>query len=583
MDIRKLLKRIKTAQAGFQLPQTVSTPPEPSPLNQVPPQISPTEAPQQPSPQPSGSMPPGGRRIYPTEFKKWFKFKGYYGGKKNYQILGYFLNIFEVDPNSPEGQQLASVGYKYSKEAFSKMVKTQEDVVAFEQELAQIEQATGCVFDTKWREEAKETFPGDAVVPDATQDEAMEAKIEEILASGELTNDRKKEISDKYIRAKLERLAEMSEEAQAEVVKQMLAVHDGFHNYSFVNRILMLIQNPNVTNFVAGKGAWENPNGALKRQVKEGEEPMQVFAPEQYWINLGQVEKILDAVKGFRETLGRDTKLGDSEYLAAQIGMSQWNVKHYLSYVFFMGGGKLDEMIRYMEKQVKDPMFRMYKRVYYGKKKNAFKMVPVYDINQTEPTGPDSFNIDEYEDKWLGSNAPDDVATALTAAAVEYAKTARYQIGDEWKTGINIDLSAMTGGAGGWSSGAEIAVRDMSQGWRQLGTVVHEIAHTLLHWGPERGKMGHRQREIEAEATLYVVLDYFGYQDLRFAANYVGLHKFTQQDVLDRYNAVHYAASNIIQGIRKIVETRQKGAGSWFSTIKYATVSLSRGGPIWVL
>lgn len=54
----------------------------------------------------------------------------------------------------------------------------------------------------------------------------------------------------------------------------------------------------------------------------------------------------------------------------------------------------------------------------------------------------------------------------------------------------------------------------------RAATLAHEIAHSLLHWTEDGHKIttregkeiDKRQRELEAEATAYVVRNYFGIQ-----------------------------------------------------------------------
>jgi len=76
-------------------------------------------------------------------------------------------------------------------------------------------------------------------------------------------------------------------------------------------------------------------------------------------------------------------------------------------------------------------------------------------------------------------------------------------------------------GAAGTSIGAEIEIRTSETDvTTQAATLVHEIAHSLLHWTADGKKVTSRdgkeidkqQRELEAEATAYVVCSYFGVQ-----------------------------------------------------------------------
>jgi hypothetical protein len=76
-------------------------------------------------------------------------------------------------------------------------------------------------------------------------------------------------------------------------------------------------------------------------------------------------------------------------------------------------------------------------------------------------------------------------------------------------------------GAAGTSRGKEIEIRTVETDIAtQAAMLAHEIAHSLLHWTEdghkittrEGNEIDKRQRELEAEATAYVVSSYFGIQ-----------------------------------------------------------------------
>ena len=76
-------------------------------------------------------------------------------------------------------------------------------------------------------------------------------------------------------------------------------------------------------------------------------------------------------------------------------------------------------------------------------------------------------------------------------------------------------------GAAGTSRGLEIEIRTAETDIAtQAATLAHEIAHSLLHFTADGKRITTRngkeidkqQRELEAEATAYVVCSYFGIQ-----------------------------------------------------------------------
>ena len=77
--------------------------------------------------------------------------------------------------------------------------------------------------------------------------------------------------------------------------------------------------------------------------------------------------------------------------------------------------------------------------------------------------------------------------------------------------GIELAYQAIPGRVEGYSKGGFIAIEEAQPIAAKCGTLAHELAHELLHWNGEQ-KATKQQRELEAEATAYVVLSHFGMQ-----------------------------------------------------------------------
>ena len=71
--------------------------------------------------------------------------------------------------------------------------------------------------------------------------------------------------------------------------------------------------------------------------------------------------------------------------------------------------------------------------------------------------------------------------------------------------GIVIEHSAEMNGAEGWSHGGKITLREGMNSAEEFSTLAHEIAHELLHQGPEKNTKEKKVRETEAEAVAYVI------------------------------------------------------------------------------
>jgi antirestriction protein ArdC len=132
-----------------------------------------------------------------------------------------------------------------------------------------------------------------------------------------------------------------------------------------------------------------------------------------------------------------------------------------------------------------------------------FKVVYVFDISQTDGTP-----LPELPTESVGERGAE-MLSRLLRFAESQGITVRF-----------VDRCSLNG-AFGTSRGKEIEIRTSETDTStQAATLAHEIAHSLLHWTANGHKIttrdgkeiDKRQRELEAEATAYVVCSYFGIQ-----------------------------------------------------------------------
>jgi antirestriction protein ArdC len=132
-----------------------------------------------------------------------------------------------------------------------------------------------------------------------------------------------------------------------------------------------------------------------------------------------------------------------------------------------------------------------------------FKVVYVFDISQT-----DGMPLPELPTKSIGERGQD-----MLNRLLRFAESRGITVRFVEKCSLN--------GAAGTSRGTEIEIRTSETDvTTQAATLAHEIAHSLLHFTPDgkrittrNGKeIDRQQRELEAEATAYVVGSYFGIQ-----------------------------------------------------------------------
>lgn len=113
--------------------------------------------------------------------------------------------------------------------------------------------------------------------------------------------------------------------------------------------------------------------------------------------------------------------------------------------------------------------------------------------------------------------------------------------------GIGLEYRAMSGSHHGTSYGGRIEVDSELDDAGRASVIVHELAHELLHKGPDRMLLSSRQRETEAESTAYVVCSHFGLDSA--APNYLALWAAKPEQILEAFQRIRDVAASIIDMI----------------------------------
>jgi hypothetical protein len=151
-----------------------------------------------------------------------------------------------------------------------------------------------------------------------------------------------------------------------------------------------------------------------------------------------------------------------------------------------------------------------------------FKVVYVFDISQTE--GDDLPELDVWKSP--------EIRPKLHERLIDFAQS----------LGLSVIVKELGSAQGALTSDHHILL-DTTAGTK---TLVHEIAHYLAgHLGSEKS---HEQRELEAEATAYVVCKHFGLEDLK-SPNYLYLTGLKAEDLFSSLSTI----SNLAQQIIRIV------------------------------
>lgn len=179
-----------------------------------------------------------------------------------------------------------------------------------------------------------------------------------------------------------------------------------------------------------------------------------------------------------------------------------------------------------------------------------FVSVKVYDVSATAPIPghPKSFNPVTRKDWSKDSNEESEAIKSHVSALEDWAKD----------QGIEVKPEDMDAEKGGYSAGGRIAINSTFGGINRFSTYVHEVAHELLHWKDEEGKNSTRQeKEIDAEATAYIVLKHFGFET-KDTSNYLALWRATGESVKARRRNIQKAAMEIINGIKSKMEPEKE-------------------------
>jgi len=114
---------------------------------------------------------------------------------------------------------------------------------------------------------------------------------------------------------------------------------------------------------------------------------------------------------------------------------------------------------------------------------------------------------------------------------------------------IAIEYSQDIAPARGTSYGGRIALLPGQSPAEEFSTLVHELAHELLHRGDRREQTSRRVRETEAEATAFVVCHAIGLETGSAAADYIQLWNGDKETLTNSLTYIQKAASQMLAAL----------------------------------
>jgi antirestriction protein ArdC len=115
--------------------------------------------------------------------------------------------------------------------------------------------------------------------------------------------------------------------------------------------------------------------------------------------------------------------------------------------------------------------------------------------------------------------------------------------------GIRLEYSADIAPARGMAEKAKITLLPDQTPAETFATLVHEMAHSDMHFGERRAQTNKRVRETEAESVAFVVCSAIGLDTGTAAQDYVGLYGGDSKLLLESLEYIQASASRILDAI----------------------------------
>ncbi len=160
-----------------------------------------------------------------------------------------------------------------------------------------------------------------------------------------------------------------------------------------------------------------------------------------------------------------------------------------------------------------------------GKVLFGFRVVHIFDVSQTEGQ--------ELPDFATLQGDPGDKLGKLEEIIKAHGIAIEY-------------LDQLPFGANGMSEGGKISINATRSKPQMFSTMVHELAHELLHWGDRRESTTKVIRETEAEAVAFVVCKSIGLETSTRASDYIQLWNGDEQVLLRSLEHIRNVASKIL-------------------------------------
>jgi len=178
-----------------------------------------------------------------------------------------------------------------------------------------------------------------------------------------------------------------------------------------------------------------------------------------------------------------------------------------------------------------------------------FKPGYVFDISDTEAI--DERGSVPEAPKWFEQTEP----TQRTIELHQYLNEVIDNLG------INLSHDGQLGGEQGYSTGNHINMTSSVKGAGELSTLVHELAHELMHWKKsslfyqgDEVKFSKAMKELQAESVAYIVMKHYELP-VQHQPTYLALWKANKESILGNIRVISEVSKFIIDEIEKVAST----------------------------
>lgn len=185
-----------------------------------------------------------------------------------------------------------------------------------------------------------------------------------------------------------------------------------------------------------------------------------------------------------------------------------------------------------------------------SKRIHGFKAINVFDIADTEAIEGGSA-ITPTQPKWHADDEPSEVADKISEYVLKVSEN----------LGVSISNDPSKEGEQGFSRGDHINISSGVAGANKAGTLLHELAHSLLHFKSsifhiDDEKSDKQTKELQAEAVSFVVLRHYDIP-AEHQSTYLALFKVNSEAVKGNLDVIKKASNFIIKEIDKVATAEE--------------------------